>query len=98
MVAFQYLMPLLTDQNYILINLYNANTESEQLEVMSQLVLILEEFDINQEKNIVLAGGFNFFTVAKLEAMSGSPALKKKLVAKLTEIEEGFELCDISRI
>lgn len=35
------------DQDYILINLYNANTETEQLEVMHQLALMLEELDIN---------------------------------------------------
>ena len=35
------------DQDYILINLYNANTESEQLEVMHQLALMLEELNIN---------------------------------------------------
>lgn len=39
-------------QDYILINLYNANTESEQLEVMHQLALMLEELDINQEYKV----------------------------------------------
>ena len=52
-------------------------TESEKLEIRNQLVLLIEELDINQEKN-GLAGGFNFFTNAKIEAKGGSPALKKK--------------------
>lgn len=54
--------------------------------------------DINQEKNVVLIDDFNFFTDTKLEAMGGSLALTKKLVAKLIEIVEGFEFCDIGRI
>ena len=62
---------------------------------MNKLVLMLEELDINQEINVVLASDFNFFTDTKLEAMGRSPALKKKPVATLIEIKEGFEFCDI---
>ena len=58
---------------------------------MNKLVLMLEELDIYQERNVVLASDINFFTDTKLEAMGRSPALKKKSVATLTEIKEGFK-------
>ena len=61
-----------------LINWCNKNTESEELEVMNQLVLILEELKINQQKTVILAGDFNFFTDTKLEPLGGSPPIKKK--------------------
>ena len=46
----------------------------EQLDLMNQLVLMIEELDINQEKNVALVGNFNFFTDIKLEKIGGSPA------------------------
>lgn len=48
-------------------------------------------------RNVVSAGDFNFFTATKLEAMGGSPALKKKSVINIIKIREGFELCNIWR-
>lgn len=59
------------------------NTESEQLKVMNQSVLMLDKLDINQEKNVVLADDFNVLTYTKLDTMCGSPALKTKSLAKL---------------
>ena len=80
-------------------NLYSANTESEQVEVINRLIFVLKELAINQEKkNAVLARDFNFFTNTKLEVMGGRPALKKKVVAKLIQIKECFEFCNIWRI
>ena len=39
---------------------------------------MLEELKINQQKNVILAGDFNFFTDTKLEPMGGRPPIKKK--------------------
>ena len=36
---------------YILINLYNANTEKEQINVFSNMFALLKKFDINKTKN-----------------------------------------------
>ena len=40
-------------------NIYNANTESEQLETLSDLVSIIDKVKDIQSKIIVLGGGFN---------------------------------------
>ena len=71
-----------------MINLYNANTENEQIDVLSSLSKLLEDFDISLTKQLVMAGDFNLFFNSKLEAQGGNPTLKKKSLAKLIEFKE----------
>ena len=78
-----------------MINLYNANTENEQFDVLSSLFKLLEEFDISPTKQLVMAWDFNFFFNSKLEAQGGNPTLKKKSLAKLIEFKETYDLCNI---
>ena len=85
------------DTDYILVNIYNGNTETEQIKVLNNLHLLLDILDIHQNKQIILAGDFNLSLGTTLEAEGGSPCLKKKSVAKLIKIKEQFDLCDISR-
>ena len=40
----------LYDSEYILINLYNTNTEKEQINVFSNMFVLLKKFDINKKK------------------------------------------------
>ena len=65
----------INDSEYILINLYNAKTENEQIDVLSSLFELLEEFDISPTKQLVMAGDFNLFFNSKLEAQGGNPIL-----------------------
>ena len=58
----------INDSEYILINLYNANTENEQIDVLSSLSKLLEDFDISLAKQLVVTGDFNLFFNSKLEA------------------------------
>ena len=83
----------ISHSEYILINLYNANTENEQIDVLSSLFELLEEFDIILTKQLVMAGDFNLFFNSKLEAQGGNPTLKKKSLAKLIEFKETCDLC-----
>ena len=82
----------------LLINLYNANTENEQLSTLSDLSNMLEKIDDINNKSIVFGGDFNLFFEAKLEEQGGYLVLKKKSLAKLIQIKEKFDLCDIWRI
>ena len=45
------------DSEYVLINLYNAKTEKEQINILINIFLILEMFDINP-KNYNYGGRF----------------------------------------
>ena len=46
---------------YILVNIYNANTESEELKVLNDLSELMKKVNITHGKQIVLASDFNFF-------------------------------------
>ena len=47
------------DSEYILINLYNTNTDKEQINVFSNMFALLEKFDINPKNQIIMAVDFN---------------------------------------
>ena len=51
---------------YLLINLYNGNTEPEQLNILESLSKILKDFQDLSEKNIIFAVDFNLFFDQKL--------------------------------
>ena len=76
------------DSEYILINLYNANTENGQINVLSSLSKLLEDFDISLTKQLVMVGDFNLFFNSKLEAQGGNTTIKKKSLAKLIKLKE----------
>ena len=84
--------------HYILINLYNANTEAEQCKIFNELQGLLKFFDINQNKRIIFADDFNIFFTSKLETSGGKPISKRKSIIKLVDIRESLDICDIWRI
>ena len=59
---------------------------------------MMETIDINENTSLLPAGDFNVFFNTNLECCEGSPSFKQKSVAKLIEIIETFDLCDIWRI
>ena len=67
------------DQIFLLINLYKANLEYDQLTTFSTLLKLLEQIDDISNKKIILGGDFNLFLDYKLEAVGGNPSLKKNL-------------------
>ena len=70
----------INDSEYILINLYDANTVKEQINVLSILFELLEEFDTNQTKQLVLAG-ISIHSLTKIGCKIGCPKfyLRKKI-------------------
>ena len=88
---------MLDGDHYIVINLYNANTKTEQCKIFNELQSLLKFFDFNQNKRIIFAGAFNIFFSSKLEARGGKPIPKRKSVIKLADIKESFDICDIWR-
>ena len=81
-----------------MVNIYNANTETDQIKVLNNLHFLLDSLDIHQNKQIIPAGDFNLFLDTTLEAEGGSPCLLKKSVAKLIKIKEHFDLYDTWRL
>ena len=86
------------DSVIVLINIYNANTESEKLHTLNDLINILETFQDIRDKSIVLGGDFNVTFNPSLDSEGGKPVIKKRKIAKLIQISENLDLCDIWRI
>ena len=83
---------------FVLINIYNANTEPEQLQILNDLINILETLEDIQNKSAVLGGDFNVSLNSSLDSEGGKPVIKKKIIAKLIQITENLGLCYIWRI
>ena len=80
---------------YLLINLYNGNTEPEQLKILESLSKVLKDFQDISEKSIIFARDFDLFFDQKLESAGGNPTLKKLAVSKLVELKESLNLYDV---
>ena len=86
------------DKEFLLVNLYNANTEKEHLDTLTKLSEMIKSIPNIINKNVTLGGDFSLFFNTSLETQSENSILKKKYLAKITEIKETLDLCDIWRI
>ena len=71
----------INDFEYTLINLYNANPEKEQIDILNNMFVLLEKLDTNPKKQLIMAGDFNLFLDPKLDAQGGNPTIKKNSLA-----------------
>ena len=62
--------------DFLLINIYNANTEKEQVSVLNEPTTILSYFENTLNHNVIFAGDFNIFFDASLDAKGATPTLK----------------------
>ena len=67
---------------FILVNLYNANTQVEQIKTLCEFGLLLDEFLLDDSKTIIIAGDINLLFDSNLEASGGSFTLKKYIYFK----------------
>ena len=86
------------DENFILINLYNPDTETEQLKTLSKLTEMLTKLHLTQNNNIICTGDLNLFFNVNLESYRGNLIFKKHSVRKIFELKETYNLTDIWRI
>ena len=87
-----------SDNDFLLINLYNANKESKQLNTLSTLCNFLNDITDLHCKNIILGGDFNIFFNLTYKARGGNPKMKNKYVAKFIHIKEKSRACDIWQV
>ena len=85
------------DSEYLLVNVYNNNTEQEQLTALQNLSVMLENFDSFCSNIVISAGDFNLFFSKKLECKGSDPYLKKHSVRHIIKILDTFDLCHIRR-
>ena len=77
---------MVDETNFILVNIYNLNTEREQVKTLLDLDRMLETIKDFSDKHIVLPDDFNFFLDTPLDSYGGKPTLKKKSIAKFIEL------------
>ena len=94
----QFLTLNINDEKFLFINIYNANTEIDQIEVLNKLNENLSNIENILEYNIVCAGDWNFYKDISLDTYGGNPKLKIKSIALLAKIAETYDLCDIYRV
>ena len=83
---------------FFLLNLYNPNSETEELQTLSKIDLLLSDFSLDNTKTIVFAGDFILLFNQKIEATGGKPVPNKKPVSKVLQITEKYDLIDIWRV
>ena len=54
-----------------LVNIYNAKTKAEQVQVLSELSELTKSINFLEENRLVLAGDLNLFFDSKLETKGG---------------------------
>ena len=86
------------DKELLLVNLYNTNTEKEQLDTLIKLSEVLNSIPNTVNKNEILGGDFNLFFNISFETQGGNPILKKKSLTELIETKESLDLRDLWRI
>ena len=84
--------------DFLLINIYNTNTEKEQVSVLNELTTILSNFQNTLNHNFIFGGNFNIFFDATLDAKGGTPTLKSRSINKLIELNRMLDLRDVCRI
>ena len=69
----------LNGTNFLLLNFYNSNTESEQLFTFFTLQKLLGKFDDYNKKNFLFGGDFDLIFDCEFDESGGNPILKKNL-------------------
>ena len=80
--------------DYLLINLYNANTEREQLTKFKNLNKLLKDFEDFHDEKVIFAGHFNLIFDKNLESVEGSPLIKKHSLSEIIKITK-LLVCEI---
>ena len=75
---------------FILINLYNSNTEEDQVSTWIKMILKQEIFNDLENKMIILGGVLNLFLESVLEAEGSSPVLKNLLFQNSLKLKKNI--------
>ena len=84
--------------DFVLINFYNANSESDQILALRSLNDLLTNIDQDKERKNILMGDFNLIFNVHLDALGGNPTLKKKSLASVFKLLSNLDVSDIFRL
>ena len=86
------------NEKFLLVNIYNENTEQKQIDLIIKLLTKLENFGELGDHKLIFGGDWNFIFNIDLDANRGSPTLKRKTIAEVIKLSEKYDLLDIFRI
>ena len=81
--------------DFLLINIYNANVEKEQLHTLEMLDSLIDRVNVSHDIKVILGGDLNFHFDSPLEADGGKPSLKLSSLALFEHLAKKWDLCDI---
>ena len=82
----------------LLINLYNANQEANQVKVISDLLEMSGTINIEPDSKIIFGGDMNVIYDISLDSDGGNPSFKSTTLSQLEFLLQSYGLCDIWRI
>ena len=83
---------------YLLINLYNANAEQQQVDTSEDVSSIPNQIDLDSEYKLIWEGDFYFYFDSSLEADGGKSSIKLMSLAKFESKKQKLDLCDVWHI
>ena len=89
---------IIQDTPFLLVNIYNANYEHEQVKVLQTIKSLLHELDEEHDCKVIAGGDFNFIRDTVLDSDGGSPSLNTTSIAELAQLQDSRNLIDIWRI
>ena len=94
----QILALIFDEKRYLIVNIYNENTEQKQVILLKKCISMLETIQNIIDYEIIMGGDFNLITNSYLDAKGGNTNLKLNSLSELAKLQEKFDLCDIYRI
>ena len=82
--------------DFLLINIYNANAEKQQLHTLEMLDSLIDKVKVSHDIKVILGGDLNFNS--PLETDGGRPSLKLSSLALFEHLAKKWDLCDIWRM
>ena len=84
------LKSIIQNSKYLMINLYNANTEQQQVHTLEDVRSVLDQIDLDSEYKLIWGDNFNFYFDLSLEADGGKPSIKLMSLAKFESINKSL--------
>ena len=88
---------IIQDSPILLVSIYNANNETEQVSVIESIRSTIDTLDPDHSYNVVLGGDFNFIQDTVLDSDGGKPSLKTSSIAASVQVQNARDLVDIWR-
>jgi len=86
------------DKSYVLINLYAPNKDTDIVNFLNNLRLILQNENLDDEENIIIGGDFNCPLNPALDKKGGILLPRKSVVASIDCLCDEIDLVDIWRL